>query len=1154
MLNFEKTDLSITYLIGLNHLVSIQILRITNTNTNTITNTNTYTTIQPTYDLDSHRELKLFNLLFHDTYSTLIVSRIKLPTVEICLKTIEDLITALESTTSKGFLQTHDLRKFPIVSEIIHSFILNPANNEYLTGEKTMESYKWIYNIVLLNLYLLTLEVIHAYDTSDTTNIEDLVLDLKSKSVELYGKLDPSIRHHIQKRGIGVKQNTYIGFDTEFTSKDLDRNNLVSGQIAITTKTYVQIPRTNPYSISLLDESSNKLFKLNKNSTYFNYPKVENSIQLCINSIRKLKYADYDASMYVLGESLKLIRGVNYVEQPDQTVFSLPRSIIETYIHIGNSFSFNELIQISSAKAKPHHNQTYSVLLSLIRDITSNNFTIQAGNLEETILLKYEGYNGITELGRGFEESLSIVQSEKDEIEKDVIEKDVIEKRVTRQFYTDLFKEKVSVTKTKCYYIIAHLTPADLSMLSDFDEIKEDLSIVNGSFVTLGQPFKFQGRNIHIRDTMLLAPGGSKSLANIGKLYGGVLNKISISQEDLEDMHGFLNRDRDKFIEYALRDAMISLIHACWMEDFNFQLGVIGIPLSLSSIGRKYVKMKWGEESYPGYQISNKYLLGDAATTITPKGLNEINKIGFVLPYYIANYKGGRNECFMFGVDRDKVWYDYDLISAYTTVMSMAGSPEYDKCKRITIQELQKMSKEEILFSYLILYADFEFPLGTKYPSIPCYVDESCTVYPLSGSCVLTGAEYLLASSQKCKLKIYEIYITPFINSEGKGNKENKPFSSILKLVQEQRREHAKGTISNLMYKEIGNSIYGSVVRGIGNKRKFDTKSKGTVRVLGDDLTNPLIASWTTAFIRSIVGECLQSIQNVGGLVVSVTTDGFITNVSDLEIKLLNNYLFGEFKKIRTTLSSDCTGLEIKSEGKGVIAWSTRGQIGIESKIIATTGFQHGVYGNKTELLGGLIATVKSENKTLEFIQRRLRSATDIYKKGGNVTMHSRDQLFRMHFDNRRVLEWETTIPATIEGLSDSKPLTNVNQGKNLRFIAKLSKNKQYGKYTGVAKIVSKYNNRDEIAVRNFLKGLLSTPPKFNLNREEFKTYQSIVDFIKEYNPKIIVTRDSLGSLNNRVKNLKCLPVNRSETSEAFISYVKEKFKDFDEESFFRQN
>jgi len=232
--------------------------------------------------------------------------------------------------------------------------------------------------------------------------------------------------------------------------------------------------------------------------------------------------------------------------------------------------------------------------------------------------------------------------------------------------------------------------------------------------------------------------------------------------------------------------------------------------------------------------------LGDVSSSITPKGLNVIKDIGFVLAYYTSNYKGGRNECFMYGLDRETEWFDYDLTNAYTTVMSMAGHPDYESCIRLSKTALEAMSNTEILFSYLIIHADFEFPVDTKYPSIPCYVDENCTVYPLRGRCVITGSEYLLATSQECNFKLLDIYYTPFHKSE---YKDSKPFNSIVKLVQEQRREHAKGTISNLMYKEIGNSIYGSVVRGIGNKRRYDIKSKGTVRMLGDELTNPLIAS-----------------------------------------------------------------------------------------------------------------------------------------------------------------------------------------------------------------------------------------------------------------------------------------------------------------------
>jgi hypothetical protein len=320
--------------------------------------------------------------------------------------------------------------------------------------------------------------------------------------------------------------------------------------------------------------------------------------------------------------------------------------------------------------------------------------------------------------------------------------------------------------------------------------------------------------------------------------------------------------------------------------------------------------------------------------------------------------------------------------------------------------------------------------------------------------------------------------------------------------------------------------------------------------MLGDELTNPLIASWTTGFIRSILGECLDTIQHLGGKVISVTTDGFITDIDELECKLSTNFLLQEYKKIRMELSGVSTGLELKSRGRGIIAWSTRGQLGIESRIIATTGFQHRVYPYRAELLKGLLSNMKTENKTIEFVQSSLRSASDIYKKGGHVTMQYRDQLFRMHYDNRRQLEWETTIPSSIEVLIDSKPLENINQGRNLRYLSKIVKTKLYGKYTNGGQKQRKYRSSAEIVERNFLKGLLSKPPLFNLHRQELKKYKDIINWLQQYNLKTKVTEDSLAYLQSKVE-VKVMKVERTKECENFIRFVKERFKDFDVEEFF---
>lgn len=61
----------------------------------------------------------------------------------------------------------------------------------------------------------------------------------------------------------------------------------------------------------------------------------------------------------------------------------------------------------------------------------------------------------------------------------------------------------------------------------------------------------------------------------------------------------------------------------------------------------------------------------------------------------------------------------------------------------------------------------------------------------------------------------------------------------------------------------------------------------------------------------------------LGGKVVSVTTDGFITNINDLEGRVLaveGNSLVKSVRRIRMYLSGDPTCLEKKHEGKGIMS------------------------------------------------------------------------------------------------------------------------------------------------------------------------------------------------------------------------------------------
>jgi hypothetical protein len=104
--------------------------------------------------------------------------------------------------------------------------------------------------------------------------------------------------------------------------------------------------------------------------------------------------------------------------------------------------------------------------------------------------------------------------------------------------------------------------------------------------------------------------------------------------------------------------------------------------------------------------------------------------------------------------------------------------------------------------------------------------------------CLLTGLEYILAKQQGCKFKINSaFYIPKAVEYKRIGETTIvttlKPFYSIIQEIQAKRREHAKGDILNLLFKEKGNSMYGKIVRGMSNKRGFYTKTGKTFR-LGD--------------------------------------------------------------------------------------------------------------------------------------------------------------------------------------------------------------------------------------------------------------------------------------------------------------------------------
>jgi len=105
--------------------------------------------------------------------------------------------------------------------------------------------------------------------------------------------------------------------------------------------------------------------------------------------------------------------------------------------------------------------------------------------------------------------------------------------------------------------------------------------------------------------------------------------------------------------------------------------------------------------------------------------------------------------------------------------MFALGHPDYEGRRHLSREVLERRYEKNpvsLIYSYMIIKGTFSFSATVKktvkYPSIPIYLDETTTIYPTSGECVLTGAEYVLARNQGCKIEVSSCVEIPFLDRE----------------------------------------------------------------------------------------------------------------------------------------------------------------------------------------------------------------------------------------------------------------------------------------------------------------------------------------------------------------------------------------------------
>lgn len=486
--------------------------------------------------------------------------------------------------------------------------------------------------------------------------------------------------------------------------------------------------------------------------------------------------------------------------------------------------------------------------------------------------------------------------------------------------------------------LVGHYNRADIPAFEDRGQVFDRVKNVRNSLVTQAVPIKAMMEfddeygpielKVYLRDTMLLAPAGRKSLASLGELVGVPKMMLHETREgDLrlkKQMKYVRANNPTRFREYALLDAKISALYFREVTRiYQEATGASFVPSQLSTIGVSILRNEWRSRTpvvdpiaIVGCEAHREVVWNDKTAQFNTKTKKPyIEEIDWWVAFATECYHGGRNEQLWFGPTFDDTWSDYDLKSAYATAMGTIGRPNWKKA--YFSKDLSEYSLETFGFACV----DFSFPKGTRYPTLPVRSDNGL-IFPLSGRSYCAAPEIKLAIDLGCDMSIRHGVIIP-------QDLDDRVFFPFIK-ESIARRSQAASPIENEFWKEVTNSCYGKTAQGLRRKRVFDLRTEKTEAIGPSSITNPFYAAYITSFVRAAVGEIMNALP-ADKMVFSVTTDGLNTNATDEEMATAKQ---GPIMRLYEQTVAGLTGkdevLTEKHSVKQLLGWRTRGQATIK--------------------------------------------------------------------------------------------------------------------------------------------------------------------------------------------------------------------------------
>lgn len=393
-------------------------------------------------------------------------------------------------------------------------------------------------------------------------------------------------------------------------------------------------------------------------------------------------------------------------------------------------------------------------------------------------------------------------------------------------------------------------------------------------------------------DTLPLTPNGA-GLSVVGDLLGQPKLELPDGY-DKGSMLRLLEEDKPAFEAYALRDAKIAVEYGLRMQQFACDLGLKKLPNTIGAMAVAVFKGTLNER-----ELDTKAIFGQIVESVEywNKASGRAQTTKHIVPsparalfeeQAVRSYHGGRNECFTNGPSAVGVFNDFDLTGAYTTGLCDLKPLDYGAA-RMTINADDFRGHR-----YGLARVKFRFPKGTRYPCLPVRHYRYGLIFPMAGDSYCTAPEIEVALNMGCLIDIQQGVVVPWVQ-------DGPPlFEPFVQLVRQKRSQYAKKSFEGEMWKEIGNSLYGKTAQGVRGKTAFDTANGLNKAIPPSAITNPYFAAHTTGFIRAVIGELLAAIP-ANRTVISVTTDGFLTDATEAELDI-SGPVCGRFNLLNNTI------------------------------------------------------------------------------------------------------------------------------------------------------------------------------------------------------------------------------------------------------------